>query len=67
LYIGFVVIPFIGGVAGLVECYFEFKKSRIVQGCFTLAFSILLLVFQVVFFWAFLFNELVSLTKQLSL
>jgi len=67
LYFGFVVVPFIGGTAGLVECYFEFKKSKIVQGCFTLALSILLLIFQVVFFWMFLFDELVTLTKQLSL
>jgi len=67
LYLGFVVVPFIGGVGGLVECYFEFKKSKIVQGCLTLALSILLLIFQVVFFWLFLFDELIRVTKLLSL
>jgi hypothetical protein len=67
LYLGFVVVPLVGGVAGLFECYFEFKKSKIVQGCFTLALSILLLTFQLVFFWAFLFEELIRVTKLISL
>ena len=61
LYIGFVLVPFIGGVHWLVECYFEFEKRKIVDGSVTLALSIFLLIFQGVFFWLFLFEKLIDI------
>jgi hypothetical protein len=61
LYIGFIVVPLVGGIGGLIECYFEFKKRKIVEGCLTLALSIFLLTFQVVFFYLFLLEKLIAL------
>jgi hypothetical protein len=60
-YFTFVILPFIGGISGILECYQEFKNKKIVQGCFTLSLAIFLLIFEVAFFWLFLFKIMLEL------